>query len=578
MLRCRKPTPPGLLEWCSPSEQDLQGPQGLPLTLGDVCLWLHAHLPLSDTEPAEPRTRDQKCVKCKEGLPVVVIRAGDAFCRDCFKALYVHKFRAMLGKNRLIFPGEKVLLAWSGGPSSSSMVWQVLEGLSRDSAKRLRFVPGVIYVDEGAACSQSPEDRAKSLAEVKLVLQTTGFPWHIVALEEVFSLPPSVLRCSAQEPVGTEGAYKAAVDSFLQQQHALGADGVERQSQHCTQDPHSPTGPPTTAQTQALSRLFDSVKTLTAKEELLQTLRTHLILHVARNHGYSKVMTGDSCTRLAIKLMTSLALGRGAFLAWDTGFSDERHGDVVVVRPMREHTLKEVAFYNHLFAVPSVCTPALDTKAPEKASIHRLMEAFILRLQAQFPSTVSTVYRTSEKLVKAPRDGCVAGPHCLLCMCTLDVDTAGPSSPCAVLGPGTRECSWGFVAPEVPSAPLCLQIAPRLLGLRPHISPRCSPLSRRPGWLLGPAAVLEWAGPPAAAGGESLSRPVMPPTPLWSAPWGCTVWVRPGVLTEGRARRSVQHALQGGPPGPGHGAAVLQLPSEHEGLALLGALATLHPV
>lgn len=92
-------------------------------------------------------------------------------------------------------------------------------------------------------------------------------------LPQVFSLPPSVLRFSAQEPAGTEGAYKAAVDSFLQQQHALGADGVERQSQHCSQDPHSHTGPPMTAQTQALSRLFDSVKTLTAKEELLQTLR-----------------------------------------------------------------------------------------------------------------------------------------------------------------------------------------------------------------------------------------------------------------------------------------------------------------
>lgn len=87
-----------------------------------------------------------------------------------------------------------------------------------------------------------------------------------------------------------------------------------------------------------------------------------MILHVARTHGYSKVMMGDSCTRLAIKLMTSLALGRGAFLAWDTGFSDERHGDVVVVRPMRDHTLKEVAFYNRLFAIPSVFTPAIDTK------------------------------------------------------------------------------------------------------------------------------------------------------------------------------------------------------------------------
>ncbi|XP_036690214.1 cytoplasmic tRNA 2-thiolation protein 2 isoform X2 [Balaenoptera musculus] len=274
------------------------------------------------------------------------------------------------------------------------MLWQVLEGLSRDSAKRLRFVPGVVYADEGAACGQSPEDRAKTVAEAKLVLQSVGFPWHIVALEEVFSLPPSVLRCSAREPVGTEGAYKAAVDSFLQQQHAL---GEEQQSLPCPPRPPIRAGPPTAGQTEALSTLFSSVETLTAKEELLRTLRTHLILHVARTHGYSK------------------------------GFSDERHGDVVVVRPMREHTLKEVAFYNRLFAVPSVFTPAVDTKAPEKASIHRLMEAFILRLQAQFPSTVSTVYRTSEKLVKAPRDGCAAGtpgPRCLLCMCVLDVDTA----------------------------------------------------------------------------------------------------------------------------------------------------------
>ncbi|XP_008838763.1 cytoplasmic tRNA 2-thiolation protein 2 isoform X1 [Nannospalax galili] len=394
----------------------------------------YAGLAQREPPPAARLGREQKCVKCADGRPVVVIRAGDAFCRDCFKAFYVHKFRAMLGKNRLIFPGEKVLLAWSGGPSSSSMVWQVLEGLSQDSAKRLRFVPGIIHIDEGAACGQSPEDREKTLAEMKLVLQSTGFPWHMVTLEEVFSLPPSVLRCAAQEPEGTEETYKAAVDNFLQQQHVLGAAGSASSTQgeehlhpYHSQEPPGMARSPTAAQTEALSRLFSSIKTLTAKEELLQTLRNHLILHVARSYGYCKVMTGESCTRLAIKLMTNLALGRGAFLAWDTGFSDERHGDVVLVRPMRDHTLKEVAFYNHLFAVPSVFTPAIDTKAPEKASIHRLMEAFILKLQMQFPSTVSTVYRTSEKLVKAPREGCAAGPsgpHCLLCMCVLDIDTA----------------------------------------------------------------------------------------------------------------------------------------------------------
>ncbi|XP_076989391.1 cytoplasmic tRNA 2-thiolation protein 2 isoform X2 [Tamandua tetradactyla] len=389
----------------------------------------YAETPAEAPSPPPPRPgREQKCVKCKEGLPVLVIRAGDAFCRGCFKAYYIHKFRAVLGKNRLIFPGEKVLLAWSGGPSSSSMVWQVFEGLSRDSAKRLRFVPGVVYIDEGAACGQSPKDRAKVLAEMTSILQTTGFPWHVVALEEVFSLSLSVLQCFAQELAAGEEAYKAAVDTFIQQQHVHGAEEAGPSS--CSaqvEEQLSPPRPPPAAQTEALTRLFNSVKTLTAKEELLQALRTHLILHVARAHGYSKVLTGESCTRLAIKLMTNLALGRGAFLAWDTGFSDDRHGDVVVARPMRDHTLKEVAFYNRLFTVPSVFTPAIDTQAPDKASIHRLMEGFVLRLQTQFPSTVSTVYRTSEKLAKAPRDGHATGPaspRCLFCMCTLDIDRA----------------------------------------------------------------------------------------------------------------------------------------------------------
>uniref|UniRef100_A0A667HKM4 Cytoplasmic tRNA 2-thiolation protein 2 n=1 Tax=Lynx canadensis TaxID=61383 RepID=A0A667HKM4_LYNCA len=505
------------------------------------------------------RSRELKCVKCKEGVPVVVIRAGDAFCRDCFRAFYVHKFRAVLGKNRLIFPGEKVLLAWSGGPSSSSMVWQVLEGLSRDSAKRLRFVPGVIYVDEGAACGQSPEDRAKTVAEMKLILQTLGFPWHIVALEEVFGLSPSVLRCSAQEPVGAVGTYKVAVDSFLQQQHTLGTEraggspsptqGEERLSPPGTQESQDPAGPPPAAQTEALSRLFGSVKTLTAKEEFLHTLRTHLILHVARTHGYSKVMTGDSCTRLAIKLMTSLALGRGAFLAWDTGFSDERHGDVVVVRPMRDHTLKEVAFYNRLFAVPSVFTPAIDTKAPEKASVHRLMEGFLLRLQAQFPSTVSTVYRTSEKLVKAPRDGCAAGPRCLLCMCTLDVDAAGLCG-----GGGAPASGRRGPVPRGSSAFLCLQIVPRLSGPRPPVSPRRSPPPRG----LGLEHPQRWAAPRTAARGlgpvGGKACPVLPPR---LAPRSCPGRGGGGVGAGGTSRAQARWSrtalfLQGGLPSPHH--------------------------
>lgn len=59
----------------------------------------------------------------------------------------------------------------------------------------------------------------------------------------------------------------------------------------------------------------------------------------------------------------------------------------MVVRPMREHTLKEVAFYNRLFSVPSVFTPTISTKvraAPWLSWVGYVMSRF---LQSQLSLT-----------------------------------------------------------------------------------------------------------------------------------------------------------------------------------------------
>lgn len=44
------------------------------------------------------------------------------------------------------------------------------------------------------------------------------------------------------------------------------------------------------------------------------------------------------------------------------GFSDSRFGDVVMVKPMRDYSAKEVAYYNRMFGVASVFIPSLDTQ------------------------------------------------------------------------------------------------------------------------------------------------------------------------------------------------------------------------
>ncbi|KAM9302030.1 cytoplasmic tRNA 2-thiolation protein 2 [Gastrophryne carolinensis] len=384
-------------------------------------------------------------MKCKEASAVLIIRVGDAFCRSCFKEYFVHKFRAMLGKNRVVYPGEKVLLAYSGGPSSSAMIQQVQEGLSRNAPKKLRFIPAILFIDEGAVFGQSWEDREQVLYEIHSILKATSFPFHIVPLEELFCLPPSVLQMAFPENSEQSGNYKQLVGSFLEQQSAPVEDAIsgvaERLGQMSSADAMSPECSdfltlcrPPAEHTTALIRMFNSAKTMTAKQELLHTLRGHLILHVARKYGYSKVMSGESCTRLAVNLLANISLGRGAFLALDTGFSDTRFGDVVIVRPMRDYSMKEISFYNRLFNVSSVFISSLDTKASGNSSIQHLSETFITKLQADFPSTVSTVYRTSEKLNSSKKEATQETNEqekCLLCMCSADTHTgSSPKSFC----------------------------------------------------------------------------------------------------------------------------------------------------
>uniref|UniRef100_A0A7N9AU61 Cytoplasmic tRNA 2-thiolation protein 2 n=1 Tax=Mastacembelus armatus TaxID=205130 RepID=A0A7N9AU61_9TELE len=334
--------------------------------------------------------------------------------RGCFKEYFIHKFRAMLGKNRIIFPGEKVLLAVSGGPSSCSMLSQVQEGLSQTAHRKLRFLPGIVHIDEGGAVGHSMEERQKALAELQTVFKATGFPFYFVPLEKVLDLPSSVVATATAPSEHPASAYKSAVNDFIHIDSSSCSTPLDQEETSIPEVQES--------HTQFLQQLIVSVKTLTARQDLLNTLRQHLLVDTARTKGYSKLMLGDNCTRLAVKLLTSVSLGRGAQLAQDTGFSDSRYGDIISVRPMRDFSTKEIAYYNHIFSVPSVFIPGLDTKTTNKASIQHLTESFVTKLQTDFPSTVSTIYRTSEKLQTACRSSSTADccDRCLLCMCSLD--------------------------------------------------------------------------------------------------------------------------------------------------------------
>uniref|UniRef100_A0A673I269 Cytoplasmic tRNA 2-thiolation protein 2 n=1 Tax=Sinocyclocheilus rhinocerous TaxID=307959 RepID=A0A673I269_9TELE len=263
-----------------------------------------------------------KCIKCNEGTAVLIIRVNDAFCRSCFKEYFIHKLRAMLGKNRVIFPHEKVLLAVYGGTASYSMLSQVQE------------------------------------------VNTQFF--LIICVE----------------------------DSAYSPEHKL-----------------------------AVERLFSSLKILIFIN--VYWYRQHPILHIARENDYSKVMMGDSCSRLAVKLLRNITVGRGAALASDTGFSDPRYGDVVIVRPMRDYSSKEISCYSRMFNVPSVFISGLDTKTHDKASIHTIYSFFAGKASAFNATLVSeqlSQIELQDPSVEAPArsaeegQGCGTGGCYLICL------------------------------------------------------------------------------------------------------------------------------------------------------------------
>ena len=301
------------------------------------------------------------CMKCLLSKAVVVVRLNDPLCKPCFLAYFTHKFRATIGKARAIRVGERVLLGFSGGPSSRAMLHLVCEGLSSAAPKKLRFEPGIAFIDEGEILKPTREEREKYIERIRAIASKTEFPFHLLNLEDIFTVEKSVQD-------------DAICCKKLEKQES-GNDAAEK-----------------------LLNLFDVIVSMTAKEDLLRTLRCRLLLATARKEGYSKVMLADCATRISIRLLSDISQGRGADLPFDTGFSDNRHGDVNLIRPMREFATKEIALYNFFNSVETVPITTLGTMSHSHASIDRLTEEFVISLQADFPFTVSTIFRTGDKL------------------------------------------------------------------------------------------------------------------------------------------------------------------------------------
>ncbi|KAK6617290.1 hypothetical protein RUM44_005621 [Polyplax serrata] len=300
---------------------------------------------------------------------LVVLRRKDAYCKECFLASETHKFRAALGKTKMMKPQDNVLVACSGSQSSMALLHLLHSGVTEKHHKKLLFKVNIIFIEEGALFKLSDEERINSVNEVKQLIEEYNFPTYISTISDYFSETHLVGNCLEINKKNDE----------------------------------------------QLVKLFDSVKSVTSKEDLLSVLRHNLILKLATKLNCSKIFTAEVGDNLAVKLMNNFSLGRGEQASFGTGFCDDRLTHCKILRPLRDFLCKEIVFYNKFHNINYIASRTFTTGLQNNSSIQKLTEAFITNLQVDFPATVYTIFRTGEKLGTNSISDKKTELFCLLC-------------------------------------------------------------------------------------------------------------------------------------------------------------------
>lgn len=205
---------------------------------------------------------------------------------------------------------------------------------------------------------------------------------------------------------------------------------------------------------------LDMVHDVTAREDLQNSVRRHLLFRTARQHGYGKLVLGDTSSMAAVQVIAAACKGQGnvlptlvapydaryaclhralrcyvaCALSWGAsaaqhcpssrfaGFTPcTRFADVVVLHPMQSVSAKEASLLARRLGLPSP-PPPLPHAA--RRSINQLAEAFVMGMQRAVPSAVSTITKTAAKLhgydFTAPPTTTTAAPDDVqLALCSL---------------------------------------------------------------------------------------------------------------------------------------------------------------
>lgn len=379
--------------------------------------------PAADEQALMPRrlkfgnTKD--CVRCRFKLGNIVIRHA-VYCKECFTPMVDMKFRKALepsvnaragtSKRPKLKASGNLCLGFSGGLGSSILLDIVHNtyfstrpplddsGKPRGGTNHPRNAsvwPSCIvcYVEVCGAFA-GMQDRTEDIRSV--VERYPSFDFVPLRIEDAFD--------------GSWWTTVSGSNTTPQIWLELGKDGLITDGLHVASEVNGLTP------VEAMRSYLSSLPTQTAISSALQNLTRVLILHTAHSRGSSHLLFGSSLTSLSIALLSSISQGGGYAIREELQeewapvvVSGSKPSNVLrIVRPLRDVTAKECAVYawwNNISVI------GRDKQRRAILGIAALTKNFVVGLEKDYPSTVSTIARTCEKL--EPKD--TPSGQCRLC-------------------------------------------------------------------------------------------------------------------------------------------------------------------
>lgn len=322
---------------------------------------------------------DEICKKCNENKVVVKLNLKDAQCKACFFTFVRHKFRAALGSTRIVDRGAKVLMVFDTSIESCIMFDIIRFALKEDKFKRLTVVPCAVFIDDSWVINEQNESY---MDEAMNLLEYFGFETHYVDI----SNPTDIRR----------------IDDFKNFRTAEENSSMRLE----------------------FRKTLNSFNSLTSRQDFIQKLHLNIVSDVANVFECKCAFLPTISSDIAATLLADVSLGRGGSMADDISFCDSRQpNDVKLLRPIRNILNIEIEHYVRLNTAidwPKVSNNFLaKTSAIQNGSLQNLTKQFVNGLQENFASTVSTVFRTGDK-ISAANFQKQTTETCLFCHSALD--------------------------------------------------------------------------------------------------------------------------------------------------------------